>query len=229
MTRRTNADLIVEALAGAGVQRLFGMPGGGSNADLVEAAGRAGLPFTLAHTEAASAFMAAAQAEITGHPGACIATLGPGAASLMNGLAHAFLDRVPLIALTDCHPDPQAAGAGHQALPQSAMYRPVVKFTARLQRGAVADVLAQAIAAASDGPVHLDVSADVTAAGTETLPVPLRQAPICEVPARITARRPALLLGLGARVPGIAALCERFHLPALVTYKAKGTVPDRHP
>ena len=220
---------MVEALREAGVERLFGMPGGGSNADLIEAAGRAGLPFTLAHTEAASAFMAAAQAEITGHPGACIATLGPGAASLMNGLAHAFLDRVPLIAITDCHPDPQAAGAAHQALAQSAMFRPLVKFTARLQRGAVADVVAQAIAAATDGPVHLDVSADVTAADTESVAIRRPPPREYEAPAKITARRPVLLIGLGARVPGIADLCERFHVPALVTYKAKGTVPDRHP
>lgn len=229
VTRRTNADLIVEALRGAGVERLFGMPGGGSNADLIEAAGRAGLPFTLAHTEAASAFMAAAQAEITGRPGACIATLGPGAASLMNGLAHAFLDRVPLIAITDCHPDPRAAGAGHQALAQSAMFRPVVKFTARLEGGAVADVMAQAIAAATDGPVHLDISADVTAEATECAATHCAAFSTPEPPAKITGRRPVLLIGLGARVPGMAAFCDRFHVPALVTYKAKGTVPDRHP
>src|SRR5580700_8297663 len=98
----TNADLIIRMLKDVGVQRLFGMPGGGSNADLIEAAGDAGLPFSLAHGEAASAFMAAAQAEITGTPGACLATLGPGAASLTNGAAHAGLDRVPLILLTDC-------------------------------------------------------------------------------------------------------------------------------
>src|SRR5271170_5226558 len=88
---RTNADLVVEMLQQAGVQRLFGMPGGGSNADVIEAAARAGLPFSLAQTETGSAFMAIAQAEITGKPGACIATLGPGAASLMNGVANANL------------------------------------------------------------------------------------------------------------------------------------------
>ncbi len=67
--RRTNADLIVHALQSRGVRRLFGMPGGGSNADLIEAATRRSLPFTLAHTETASAFMACGQAEITGRRG----------------------------------------------------------------------------------------------------------------------------------------------------------------
>jgi acetolactate synthase I/II/III large subunit len=227
--RRTNADLIVQALRGAGVERLFGMPGGGSNADLIEAARRAGLPFTLAHTEAASAFMAAAQAEITGKPGACIATLGPGAASLMNGLAHAFLDRVPLIAITDCHGDPAAAGVGHQALAQSAMFRPVVKFTARLERGSLAGLMAQALASAVDGPVHLDVSAEVTAADAEGEFEPICAAQRIEPLVKIDARRPVLLIGLRARTGGIAEDCERFRIPALVTYKAKGVVPDRHP
>lgn len=229
MIRRTNADLIVQALLAVGVDRLFGMPGGGSNADIIEAARRAGLPFTLAHTEAASAFMAAAQAEITGKPGACLATLGPGAASLMNGLAHAFLDRVPLIAITDCCPDQAAAGRGHQALAQSDMFRPVVKFTARLEPGWVAERISQAIEAATDGPVHLDVSAEVTAADSEG-EVTLRRVrhPI-EPAMKVDARRPVLLVGLAARTAAIPALCERFRVPALVTYKAKGVVPDRHP
>jgi acetolactate synthase-1/2/3 large subunit len=228
--RRTNADVIVAALRSAGVQRLFGMPGGGSNADLVEAAGCAGLPFTLAHTETASAFMAAAQAEITGKPGACIATLGPGAASLMNGVAHAFLDRVPLIAITDCHPDPADAGRGHQALAQSAMFAPIVKFTGRLERGKVAEMLARALAAAKGGPVHLDVAADVTDADAEGEAIAAGEAAVREEPiARIDARRPVLLLGLGARSREITRICERSRVPALVTYKAKGAIPDRHP
>lgn len=230
LTRHTNADLIVNALQSAGVQRLFGMPGGGSNAELLEAADRAGLPFTLAHTETASAFMAAAQAEITGHPGACIATLGPGAASLMNGLAHAFLDRVPLIVITDCPTDPATAGAAHQALPHSAMFAPIVKFTARLERGHVTETLRAALAAAVDGPVHLDLSNDVASAPAEdALPAPdAAPLPAVEI-AAIFAKKPLLLIGLGACQSGIAELCERFHVPALVTYKAKGVVPDRHP
>ena len=96
----TVAERIVARLVEAGVTALFGMPGGGSNLDLVEAAGRAKLPFILSHTETAGALMASAQAELTGRPGACLATLGPGVASLVNGAAHAFLDRVPLVLLT---------------------------------------------------------------------------------------------------------------------------------
>jgi len=85
----TVADLIVRRFVEAGVRGLFGMPGGGSNLDLLEAAARADVPFVLSHTETAGALMACAQAEITRAPGACLATLGPGVASLANGVAHA--------------------------------------------------------------------------------------------------------------------------------------------
>lgn len=133
-------------LQAAGVERLFGMPGGGSNADLIEAAGNAGLPFSLAHTEAASAFMASAQAEITGKPGACLATLGPGAASLMNGIANAHLDRVPLFVLTDCLGGPSAQVMRHQALRHGEMFSSVVKWSARPEAGEIGETLERALA-----------------------------------------------------------------------------------
>ena len=70
----------------------------------MEAAHRVGFPFSLTLTETGSAFMATAQAEITGKLGACVATLGPGAASLVNGVGNALLERAPIIAITDCYP-----------------------------------------------------------------------------------------------------------------------------
>jgi len=237
----THADRIVAMLQQAGVRRLFGMPGGGSNADLIEAAGRAGLSFSLAHTETAAAFMATAQAEITGQPGVCIATLGPGAASVMNGVANAWLDRVPLLVLTDCLGD--AAGQmQHQALPQSDMFRPIVKWSARLRPENAAEVMRRAIDEASTppcGPVHLDIAGEVTSAAapggkdasaaSHLPPTPSPQPPAPFFPAH----RPVILLGLGARTPAIASavrrLCERCGIPALVTYKAKGVLPDQHP
>lgn len=221
----TIADRIVEALLAAGVRRLFGMPGGGSIADLIEAAGRAGLPFTLAHTETAAAFMAAAQAEITGRPGACLATLGPGAASVMNGVAYAWLDRVPLLVITDCQPDAMQ----HQNLPQQEMFRPVTKFSGRLRREDAAAMMRRAMEALVSGPVHLDVPADVTGAPAEGAWEWAAPASVAVETPRIEARRPVALIGLGGRTAAARAMCERCRIPALVTYKAKGTVPDRHP
>src|SRR5439155_2096105 len=106
---RPVADVIVRRLRDAGVITLFGIPGGGSNLDLVDAARRTGLPFVLTATETGAALAALAQAEISGVPGACLTTLGPGAASVVNGVACAYLDRVPLLVFTDKYP---AAAAG---------------------------------------------------------------------------------------------------------------------
>src|SRR4029078_10509181 len=100
----TVADVIVGHLENAGTRALFGVPGGGGNLDLIAAAGRAGLPFVLTATEPAAAIAAIAQAEITGQPGACLTTLGPGAASVVNGVACAHLDRAPLLVFTDSNP-----------------------------------------------------------------------------------------------------------------------------
>jgi acetolactate synthase I/II/III large subunit len=245
----TNADRIVKILMDAGVRRLFGMPGGGSNADLVEAAGRAGLPFSLSQTEAGSAFMACAQAEITGNPGACIATLGPGAASLMNGTATALLERIPLVVITDCHDQATANVMQHQNLLHGEMFSSVTKWTVRLPPDGISDVLRRAVQIAATlppGPVHIDVSAEVTAAvarpagDLENQPSLLSKPPMpdSEIPEHVqhvlgAARRPVFLIGLGARTATISSvlrqMCEQFGIPALVTYKAKGVVPDRNP
>ena len=244
----TNADLIIRALLDAGVSHLFGMPGGGSNIDLIEAAGRAGLPFTLAQTEVGSAFMASAQAEITGKPGACIATLGPGAASIVNGVANACLDRVPLIVITDCHPESVASVTQHQTLRHGEIFSSVTKRSIRLKRESIVEAMRMAIGAATTppcGPVHLDVSTDVTAATAMSTGqgkdmsscCPNLDASIEPLPENVQkilkgSRRPIFLVGLEARTKPISSsiqqVCERFRIPALVTYKAKGVVPDRH-
>ena len=94
---------------------------------------RRGLPFVLAHTETAGALMAAAQAEITGAPGVCLATLGPGVASLVNGVAHAWLDRVPLVVLTDAMPAAARRSFEHQNLPHGSMLGAITRFSGNFQ------------------------------------------------------------------------------------------------
>ena len=124
------ADYLIDRMQAAGVRMLFGLPGGGGNLDLIQAAGRAGLPFVLTTTETGSAIAAIAQAEITGAPGACITTLGPGAASVVNGVACAKLDRVPLLVLTDSHDS--RTTFEHQRLDHHALLAPVVKWSGSL-------------------------------------------------------------------------------------------------
>jgi acetolactate synthase I/II/III large subunit len=242
----TNADLIIAALRRAGVQRLFGVPGGGSTADLIEAARLGGLPFTLAQTESGSAFMATAQAEITCAPAACVATLGPGAASLVNGVANALLDRVPLVVLTDCVPDDIRSIAEHQNLGHERMFAAVTKSTARATADDTERVMCEALEMARSGqpgPVHVDVPPDVTVRAAvardvtrvEHRPATVRTPAVSNASEELIrrARRPVFLVGLAARTADSAsalrAIAASHRVPALMTYKAKGVVPDPHP
>jgi acetolactate synthase I/II/III large subunit len=95
------ASAVVAALAGAGTRLVFGVPGGGPNLDVVGAAAAAGLRFVLARGETAATIMAATYADLTGTPGAVVVTRGPGLASAVNGIAHAALDRLPVVVIAD--------------------------------------------------------------------------------------------------------------------------------
>ena len=242
----TVADLIVRRFVEAGVRGLFGMPGGGSNLDLLEAAARADVPFVLSHTETAGALMACAQAEITRAPGACLATLGPGVASLANGVAHARLDRVPLVVVTDGLPVAVRRTYDHQALDHAAFLAPLVKRSVLVEPRDDGHAAAAAIAAAlapPPGPVHLDCPSDVApgrprrdaAHGPAAATRATATGAAAHLPAPLLAgsRRPLVIAGLGigtaSEAARLRALCERRGMPALVTYKAKGVVPDTHP
>src|SRR6186713_3672860 len=152
------ADDVVSRMRAAGVRMIFGLPGGGGNLDIVDAAARADLPFVLTATETGSAIAALAQAEVTHAPGACITTLGPGAASVVNGVACAHLDRAPIVVVTDSHPSTAGAFA-HQRLDHRALLTPVTKWSGCLSGDGVADALDEGFARLADlppGPVHFD-------------------------------------------------------------------------
>jgi acetolactate synthase-1/2/3 large subunit len=240
----TVADLLVAGLRRAGVPRLFGVPGGGSNLEILEAARVQGLPFVLAHQEWAACIMAAVTGELAGSPGAALSTLGPGVTASATGLAHARLDRSPMIYLSDRHPASALAFTTHQWLDHGAHLGAIVKGTVTVSRDSASHWVAHAAQLAlaePRGPVHLDVPADVT--GQEALPVAAN--PVPAPPARPAdsaldqaaalirgARRPVVLAGLGCRLADtkwLRAFCEALPAPLLATYKAKGALPDPHP
>jgi len=238
----TVADRIVERLRHAGTRMLFGVPGGGSNLDLIAAAGRAGLPFVLTSTETGAAIAAIAQAEITGAPGACLTTLGPGATSVVNGVACAFLERAPLVVFTDSQ-----GGSGafaHQRIDHRAVMQPIAKVSESLTVEGALDAIVRALHASTHGqpgPVHLDCPGDVAGAPAPTVGFGMAarfETTVTEV-SRLDAffaasRKPLLLAGVGAAAAPIRSslrlreLCERHAIPAMVTYKAKGVIPDDH-
>jgi acetolactate synthase-1/2/3 large subunit len=95
------SQAVSKVLKGSGVNYLFGIPGGGSSADLMNTSEDEGIKFILTQHETSAAIMAGVYGDVTGAPGVCLSTLGPGALNLCNGLAQAYLDRSPVLAFTD--------------------------------------------------------------------------------------------------------------------------------
>jgi acetolactate synthase-1/2/3 large subunit len=225
------AAAIAGAVRSAGGGPLFGVPGGGGNLDLVGAVESAGLAFLLCHGETAAAIAAATWGEETGRPAICVATRGPGAASLVNGLAHALLDRAPLIAVTDGIPLDQRERTPHQRLDHARLLGEVVKASAPIDADPSVATAAVALAMAPPaGPVHLDV-----VPGSLPVPLPLpppappEPAALAEVRDLIArSRRPVVIAGVGARghAGALAALVAGSATPVLSTYKAKGLAPE---
>jgi acetolactate synthase-1/2/3 large subunit len=178
---RRGAAAIVAALARAGTRLMFGVPGGGLNLDVVGAAAAAGMSFVLAHGETAATIMAATCADLTGAPGAVVVTRGPGLASAVNGIAHATLDRLPVVVIADTVPGHQRDRVSHQRLDQAALGRSVAKAALTAGPGhpePAARLAVQLALAAPAGPVviNMDPGADAVpamagAAATGAAPV----------------------------------------------------------
>ena len=96
----TTVEVLATAFKEAGTPFIVGHPGGES-VELMEAARQRQMRFLLMKQEVAGAMLAATWGDITGSPGICLSTRGPGATNMVNGVAHAYLDRAPLIAITD--------------------------------------------------------------------------------------------------------------------------------
>ncbi len=229
------AELVAVGLRHAGVEVLFGLPGGGSNLDVIGAAEAEGLRFVLAHSEGAAVLMAAAAAQLTGCPGVCVVTRGPGATSAVNGIAHAWLDRQPLLLISDCVTAADRGRVAHQRLDHAALFGPVTKGSFVLGSGSTeADVRAAVALSRSGppGPVHLDL--DPTAPGT---PIAAGNGDHARAPANVdavrdalrTAQRPVVIAGVGATASGLRGLVAGSTVPVLTTYKAKGVVPESGP
>ena len=240
----TVADLIVDGLVRAEVPRLFGVPGGGSNLEVLEAARVRGLPFVLCHQEWAACIMAAVTGELTGRPGAVLSTLGPGVTASATGLAHARLDRSPLIYVSDRHPAGVLQFATHQYVDHGAHVGAVAKDSVSVGADSAAHWVAHSVRLALTeprGPVHLDLPADVAGrsavpAATSVTPAPLPplDGELVERAAAMirAARRPLVIAGLGCRAADakwLRAFAEALPTPVLTTYKAKGAIPDPHP
>jgi acetolactate synthase-1/2/3 large subunit len=240
-----NADLIVATLKANGITRGFGIPSG-NVLPLMEAMRKGGVDFVLTAHEGSAGFAADVMGRMTGAPGLCIATLGPGATKLATGIGCAFLDRSPMIAIT-CNLNRDQLGRRIQMwIDHHALFKPITKATLRLETGAIAETLTQAIALALSepkGPVHLDLPEDVALAATnEQVPSAAQPSKLAPAPDAAIARageliaaakRPIAVLGSSAmRLSDphlLRRVIERHNLPFATTTMAKGLIDEDHP
>ncbi|MEQ8602942.1 MAG: thiamine pyrophosphate-binding protein [Marivibrio sp.] len=244
------AELIAERLAEAGCRHAFGIPGG-EVVSMIDALEAAGVAFQLAKHENAAGFMAEGTWHMTGAPGVMVATLGPGAANGVNVVANAWQDRVPLIVLTGCVEEAEAATYTHQVFDHQQLFRPITKASFKLADGAVGEIVEKALAIAMGrtgdgrpGPVHIDLPIKLTrsaqpypstahrrAANSATAPsgrdLETAQGWLKEAGCPI-AIAGVDVLNHGAE-KAVADFCRRFGVPLITTYKAKGVLPEDDP
>ncbi len=235
----TVAATLIGALYRRGTRRIYGVPGGGSSLDLIAEAESLGMTFVLTRNENAAVMMASADADISGAPGAVLTTKGPGLAQAMNGLAHASLDRAPVVCITDGFSETLKGYVTHQVFDQEGMSRPVVKGYSRLESADPAAEIERLIDLASApcrGPVHIEltgVTARRTVAASWGDEAPATAPPSFDAARALLsqARRPVVIAGLESRSAAAEALAlvDVLGCPVLTTYKAKGVIPDAHP
>ncbi len=234
---RDLARSLAQGLRAAGVRTIFGMPGGGPNLDMIGCAQELGIDFVLTHGETAACIMAASYGRLTGTPGVAVVTRGPGMTSATNGLAQATLDRFPLLLVSDVVTRAGTVRTAHQRLDQVAVAAPLTKWSGTLGTAdpvRVVEDAARLALAAPAGAVHL--AFDPTTVGDRPAQVPEVVVSDRESFARAqavlaTARRPVVIVGLDAarHVADVRRALEALDCPVLVTYQAKGVLPESWP
>ncbi|HTV95599.1 MAG TPA: acetolactate synthase large subunit [Steroidobacteraceae bacterium] len=169
------SDLLVAALENEGVDRIFGVPGE-ENLDVVESLRTSGISLVVTRHEQAAAFMAATHGRLTGRPGVCLATLGPGALNLTTGAAYALLGAMPMLMLTGQKPIKYPRQARFQMVDIVGAMRPLTKMTRQIvAASSIPAIVRDAFRVAMEerpGPVHLELPEDIAAEQADSPLVP---------------------------------------------------------
>jgi acetolactate synthase I/II/III large subunit len=220
---RKASDLFVECLEAEGVRYVFGIPGE-ETLDLNESLDASSIEFVPVRHEQGGAYMADMYGRLTRSAGVCLGTLGPGATNLVTGIADAFLDHSPMVALTGQADLERMHKESHQYIDVVDMLRPVTKFNARLNSARVIpEVVRKAFKVAQaqkPGPTHIELPEDVMAAEVDAAPLPVRHARRRPEPSPEelqtalgvirSAERPIVLAGNGVARTGAAAALRAF-------------------
>ena len=235
------SDLLVAALENEGVTQIFGVPGE-ENLDVVESLRGSKIELVVTRHEQSAAFLAATYGRLTGKPGVCISTLGPGALNLVTGAAYAHLGAMPMVMITGQKGIISTRQAKFQIVDMIATMRPLTKSTRQVVSvGTIPTLVREAFRVAMEerpGPVHLELPEDI--AGDETTDVPLVPPHTIELPVAhpaaldqaatmiLTAERPIVMLGAASSRPrlasGLNGFIRRLQLPFFTTQMGKGSV-----
>ncbi len=240
----TVSELLVRCLEAEGVTHIFGVPGE-ENEDLLFALDGSGIRFVPCRHEQGAAFIANVWGRLSGKPGVCLSTLGPGATNLITGLADAQLDKAPVVAITAQGGLDRLHHQSHQLLDIVQMFKPIVKWNASVHSPAiVADVVRKAFRIATmekPGVTHIELPEDV--AGVElaegAVPLAITAEPEYGADPKAVertvgllrkAKRPLLLAGNGAirdrASRALTALVQRTGIPVAATFMGKGAIAD---
>ncbi|MCF7808809.1 MAG: acetolactate synthase large subunit [Candidatus Marinimicrobia bacterium] len=239
----TVAELIIKALENEGVEYVFGVPGEETQ-DLLFALEFSSITFIPTRHEQGAAFMADAYGRSTGKAGVCLATLGPGATNLVTGIGDAFLDKVPLVAITAQGSSERVHKESHQVLDIVRMLKPLTKWNTSIQNPRTAsEVVRKAFKIAQSekpGPTHIELPEDIAALKVDVpllKPVnPRRSAPDhkaidAAVDLLKNAQAPVILAGNGAirkmASKQLRSFVEKTDIPVISTFMGKGAIDDR--
>jgi acetolactate synthase-1/2/3 large subunit len=245
---RTAADLLVDCLEAEDCEFVFSVPGE-ETLDLLEALSRSG---TIRHIttrhEQGAAFMADVYGRLTGRAAVAMGTLGPGATNLLTGIADAYLDRAPVVAITGQAGSDKLHKEAHQVVDVVDMFEPVTKWNARIERiQTIPEIVRKAFRVATlekPGPTHIELPENVAgtklAADDALKPLHPGRAYFPEPPAEAIAHaarlineshRPIVLVGNGVlrrrASPQLRELAKGLHLPVAATFMGKGAIDDR--
>jgi acetolactate synthase-1/2/3 large subunit len=244
-TSRTVAQLLVECLENEGVEYVFGLPGE-ENLHTIDALASSSIRFVTTRDERGAAFMADTYGALTGKPGVCLATLGPGAINLMLGVANAHLDSHPLVAITAQAGLTRQYKESHQSVDLVRLFQPITKWGGMVTvEEAVPEMVRKAFKQARTerpGAAVLILPEDVAEEATDGRPLRVN-VPVDPAPAEAQVRRaatlldrassPVVLAGPGVARDGamdaLARFSERLRLPVATTFLGKGVFPDDHP
>ena len=238
------SDHVIQCLEEEGVEFIFGVPGE-ENADVMMSLLDSNIRFVITRHEQGAAFMADVYGRLTGYPGVCLGTLGPGATNLVTGVASANMDRSPVVAITGQAASERLHKESHQNMDLVAMFKPFTKWAQSIRQPQnIAEVVRKAFKLArmeAPGAALIELPEDIARMDVAGAPIPRqyafrRPAPAArsiEAAAQLIreAEFPVILAGNGCVRKRVSAelreLAERTGIYVAETFMGKGALDDR--